>query len=100
MKKAAAAVPERQRKADATLMMRVPVETKGLIEAAAQASNKTVSAFVVESARKHAVDVLLDQTVFQLSEEQAEAFARFLENPAPPTEKLKALMRGKAPWKV
>jgi uncharacterized protein (DUF1778 family) len=81
-------------------MMRVPVQTKALIEAAAQASNKTVSAFVVESARRQAVDVLLDQAVFQLSDQQAEAFAQFLEDPAPPTEKLKALMRGKAPWAV
>jgi len=56
------------------------------------------SAFVVESARELAVDVLLNQTVFNLSADQAEAFAKALENPPAPTEKLKALMQSKAPW--
>jgi uncharacterized protein (DUF1778 family) len=90
--------PERQRNADAKLMMRLPLQTKELIETAAQIVSKTVSAFVIESARKRAIEVLLDQTVFHLSAQQAEAFAQVLDNPPAPTEKLKALMRSKAPW--
>jgi uncharacterized protein (DUF1778 family) len=76
----------------------MPQQTKELIEKAATSVNKTFSAFVVESARANAVDVLLNQTVFNLSAEQAEAFARVLENPPAPTEKLKALMQSEAPW--
>jgi uncharacterized protein (DUF1778 family) len=83
---------------DTPVSIRMPLQTKELIEKAATTLNQTFSAFVVESAREHAVDVLLSQTVFNLSAEQAEAFARVLENPPAPTERLKALMRSKAPW--
>jgi len=83
---------------DTSVTMRMPLQTKELIEKAATTVNKTFSAFVVESARELAVDVLLNQTVFNLSADQAEAFAEALENPPAPTEKLKALMQSKAPW--
>jgi uncharacterized protein (DUF1778 family) len=85
-------------KHDTSVSMRMPQQTKELIERAATAVHKTFSAFVVESAREHAVDVLLNQTVFNLSAEQAEAFAQVLDNPPAPTEKLKELMKSKAPW--
>jgi len=83
---------------DTTVSMRMPQQTKELIEKAATSVNKTFSAFVIESAREHATHVLLNQTVFNLSAEQAEAFAHVLDNPPPPTEKLKTLMQSKAPW--
>jgi uncharacterized protein (DUF1778 family) len=76
----------------------MPAATKELIEKAATSVNKSFSAFVVESAREHATDVLLNQTVFNLSADEAEAFAAVLDNPPAPTEKLKALMKSKAPW--
>jgi uncharacterized protein (DUF1778 family) len=83
---------------DTPVSIRMPQQTKELIEKAATSVNKTFSAFVVESAREQAVEVLLDQTMFNLSAEQAEAFAEVLDNPPAPTEKLKALMQSKAPW--
>lgn len=92
-----AATMERQRH-DTTVTMRMPKETKELIEKAACTVSKTFSAFVIDSAREHAVDVLLNQTVFNLSAEQAEAFARVLDNPPAPTAKLKELMQSKSPW--
>ena len=76
----------------------MPQQTKDLIEKASTTVNMTFSAFVVDSAREHAVDVLLNQTVFNLSADQAEAFAQVLENPPAPTEKLRELMKSKAPW--
>jgi uncharacterized protein (DUF1778 family) len=85
-------------KHDTSVTMRMPLQTKELIEKAATTVNKTFTAFVVESAREQAVDVLLNQTVFNLSVDQAEAFAQALENPPATTEKLKALMQSKAPW--
>jgi uncharacterized protein (DUF1778 family) len=91
------AAAERQRH-DTNVSMRMPQKTKDLIERAATTVNKSFSAFVVESAREHAIDVLLNQTVFNLSAEEAEAFAQVLENPPAPTEKLKALMHSNAPW--
>lgn len=83
---------------DTSVSIRMPQQTKDLIEKASTTVNMTFSAFVVESAREHAVDVLLNQTVFNLSADQAEAFAQVLENPPAPTEKLKELMKSKAPW--
>jgi uncharacterized protein (DUF1778 family) len=92
-----AAVQERA-KHDKAVSIRMPTQTKELIEAAATATNKTFSAFVTESAWTHAIDVLLDQTVFQLDEDQAEAFARVLAEPPRPTQKLRELLSSKAPW--
>lgn len=83
---------------DTPVSIRMPQQTKELIEKAATSVNKTFSSFVVESAREHAVDVLLDQTVFNLSADQAESFAQLLDNPPSPTGKLKELMQGKSPW--
>lgn len=83
---------------DTSVSIRMPQQTKDLIEKASTTVNMTFSAFVVESAREHAVDVLLNQTVFNLSADQAEAFAQVLENPPAPTEKLRELMKSEAPW--
>jgi len=83
---------------DTSVTMRMPQQTKDLIEKAATTVNKTFSAFVVESAREHAVDMLLNQTVFNLSADQAEAFAQALDNPPAPTEKLRTVMQSKSPW--
>jgi len=78
--------------------MRMSRQTKELIESAARSVGKSFSAFLTDSARQHAIDVLLDQAVFNLAPEQMEAFAQVLENPPPATEKLKKLMRSKSPW--
>lgn len=83
---------------DATINLRVSVSTRDLIDTAAAASGKTRSEFMVETARKHAIDVLLDQRLFSLDESQHDAFMRVLDAPAQPTEKLKQLMNSKAPW--
>ena len=85
-------------KADATITMRIPMRTRELIDSAAAAEGKTRTEFVLESARLHAIDVLLDQRVFTLNPEQSLAFADVLDNPPKPTDALKALMKRPAPW--
>lgn len=87
-------------KHDTTVSLRMPLQTKALIEKAAITSRKTFSAFVTESATQHAVDVLLDQCVFNLDAAQAEAFARVLNDPPTPTAKLRELMQSKNPWEM
>lgn len=87
-------------KHDTTVSLRMPLQTKALIEKAAVTVRKTFSAFVTESASQHAVDVLLDQCVFNLNAEQAEAFARVLDDPPAPTAKLRELMQSKSPWEA
>jgi uncharacterized protein (DUF1778 family) len=83
---------------DATIHIRTPRQTKDLIEAAAASVGKTLSEFTLDSARRQAVDVLLDQRLFVLDEERFAAFARALDNPPPAGAKLKALMKRRPLW--
>lgn len=85
-------------KADATITMRIQVRTRDLIDSAAAVEGKTRTEFVLESARLHANDVLLNQRVFGLDPEQSAAFADVLDNPPKPNEALKTLMKRGAPW--
>ena len=85
-------------KHDATVSIRVPQRTKELIDSAARSAGKTFSAFVIESASRHATEMLLDRTVFDLGAEEAEAFARVLDDPPPPPAALRALMESRSPW--
>ena len=85
-------------KADTTITMRLPVQTRELIDRAAATVDKTRTEFVLESARERALDVLLDQRVFHLDAAASEAFAEVLENPPAPVEALRSLMATRAPW--
>lgn len=85
-------------KADATITMRIPLRTRDLIDSAAAVEGKTRTEFVLESARLHAIDVLLDQRVFALDPKQSATFAEVLDSPPRPNEALKALMKRQPPW--
>ena len=85
-------------RADTLLSMRVPTTTRELIDTAAAALGKSRTEFVLDSARQHAVDVLLDQRVFNLDERQSAAFARALAAPVEPNAALRALMKTNLPW--
>jgi uncharacterized protein (DUF1778 family) len=88
----------RKAQSEASISMRISHETLDLVTTAAAATGKTRTEFMLESARRHAIDVLLDQRLFILNEEQHDAFMRALDNPPPPNAKLKELMARKAPW--
>lgn len=92
-----AALMERP-KADTTITMRLPAQTRELIDRAAATVDKSRTEFVLESARQRAVDVLLDQRVFHLDEAESEAFAQVLDNPPAPVDALRKLFKSKAPW--
>lgn len=85
-------------RADTSITMRLPVQTRELIDRAAATIDKSRTEFVLESARQRAVDVLLDQRVFHLDAEASEAFADILENPPAPVDALRKLMASKSPW--
>jgi uncharacterized protein (DUF1778 family) len=87
-------------RSDAVINVRLPVKTRELIDSAAAVTGKTRTEFVLESARQHAIDVLLDQRLFSLPEEQYRAFLRVLENPPAPSERLRALFKEKAIWET
>ena len=88
----------RRSRSDTTLSMRIPVATRELIDSAAATLGKSRSEFIIECARVQAVDVLLDQRVFNLDAKAWQAFTRILDNPPVPGAALKKLMASKSPW--
>jgi uncharacterized protein (DUF1778 family) len=83
---------------DSTVNVRMSSATKELIDSAAAVIGKNRSDFITESAREHAVNVLLDQRLFVLNTEAFASFERALDNPPPPNDKLKALLRRTPLW--
>lgn len=81
-----------------TINLRVETETRDLIDAAAEAVGKNRTEFMIEAAREHAIDVLLDQRLFRLDVQAFDAFNDALDNPPAPNDRLKALMRKKPLW--
>jgi uncharacterized protein (DUF1778 family) len=82
----------------ATINLRIEPGTRELIDAAADALGKSRTEFMIDSARRDAVDVLLDQRLFALDPAQFETFAAALDNPPPAGPKLKALMKRRPAW--
>jgi uncharacterized protein (DUF1778 family) len=97
--KAARTVALDQRKST-KINLRVSDETRDLIDQAAASVGKTRTEFMLESARQHAIDVLLDQRLFDLTDAQHQAFMDVLQNPPAPTAALKKLLASKAPWEL
>jgi uncharacterized protein (DUF1778 family) len=83
---------------EAVINVRIANQTRDLIDSAANALGKSRSEFIIESARKNAMDVLLDQRFFVLDAKGYDAFAAALDRPPAPNKKLKALFDRKAPW--
>jgi uncharacterized protein (DUF1778 family) len=83
---------------DAVVNVRLARQTKELIDSAASAAGKSRSEFIIESARKSAMDVLLDQRFFALDPKHFKEFQAALTRPSAPNRKLKALLAMKAPW--
>jgi uncharacterized protein (DUF1778 family) len=83
---------------DAHLNIRLHAEPRNLIDAAAAAEGKTVSEFVIDSARRSAIDALLDRRFFRLDRQAFTALSARLDRPPPPNAKLKQLFASRAPW--
>lgn len=81
-----------------SINLRIEAQTRRLIDDAAAVLGKTRTEFMVESARKQAIDVLLDQRLFVLDAERYDAFVHMLDHPPAPGAKLRTLLRRTAPW--
>ena len=53
---------------------------------------------MIESARRQAIDVLLDQRLFVLDADRHDAFIHALDNPPAPGPKLRSLLRRVPAW--
>jgi uncharacterized protein (DUF1778 family) len=98
---ATVAVAERSSSADTkgSINLRIDSHTRQLIDDAAAVLGKTRTEFMIESARRQAIDVLLDQRLFGLDPERYDAFMQALDNPPAPGPKLWALLRRVPAWK-
>ena len=83
---------------DDKINLRLPTAVRILIDTAAAAIGKTRTEFVIDSAKQQAIDVLLNQRLFELDEAQWDAFNNALDNPPMPNDDLRKLMARKAPW--
>lgn len=83
-----------------SINLRIGTQTRKIIDDAAAILGKTRTEFMVESARKVAIDVLLDQRLFALDPERYEAFVHALDNPPPPGPKLRSLLRRVPAWEA
>lgn len=98
----AAAVAGRAVAGDAkgSINLRMDATSRQLIDHAAAVLGKTRTEFMVESARRQAVDVLLDQRLFGLDPERFDAFVEALDNPPAPGPKLTSLLRRVPAWRT
>lgn len=82
-----------------SINLRIEANTRQLIDEAAAVLGKTRTEFMVENARRQAVDVLLDQRLFRLDSNSHDAFLHALDNPPAPGPKLTSLMRRIPAWR-
>lgn len=94
------AVVERSTAAETkgSINLRIETHTRQLIDGAAAILGKTRTEFMIESARREAIDVLLDQRLFVLDSERYDAFMDALDNPPAPGSKLRSLLRRVPAW--
>ncbi len=81
-----------------SINLRIEAHTRQLIDDAAAVLGKTRTEFMVESARRQAIDTLLDQKLFVLNPERYDAFILALDNPPAPGKKLRSLLRRAPTW--
>jgi uncharacterized protein (DUF1778 family) len=89
--------PDSDRKG--SINLRIETHTRQHIDDAAAILGKSRTEFMVESARREAIDVLLDQRLFALDPERYDAFMHALDNPPAPGPKLRALLRRVPAWR-
>ena len=94
------ATVERSSAADTkgSINLRIETHTRQLIDDAAAILGKTRTEFMIESARRQAIDVLLDQRLFVLDSDRYDAFMYALDNPPAPGPRLRSLLRQVPAW--
>ena len=82
----------------APINMRVEPSQHALLTKAAAILHKDRSAFILDVACREAENVLLDQRLFQLSDNDFQAFEAALTAQIPENARLKALLNEPSPW--
>ncbi len=81
-----------------SINIRAKAKQRALIDQAADRLGRSRSDFMLEAACREAENVLLDQAFFTVDEGTFAKFQALIDNPLPPTDKLRRLLKTKAPW--
>lgn len=83
-----------------TIQIRTSADTKAVLNRAAALRGQKLSEFMLDSARRHAEETVLDQRAFFLDPKAHKKFLAMLDAPAKPSAKLRAIMKRKAAWEA
>lgn len=81
-----------------SINIRAKARQRDLIDQAADRLGRSRSDFMLEVSCREAQDVLLDQAFFTVDAGTFAKFQKLLDKPLPPTDKLRRLLKTKAPW--
>jgi uncharacterized protein (DUF1778 family) len=81
-----------------TINIRAKARQRDLIDQAATLQGRSRSEFILDASCREAEDVLLDQVFFTVDGDTFEKFQALAEKPLEPTDKLRRLLKTKAPW--
>lgn len=82
----------------ARLGLRATPQQETVLRRAAKLANKSLTDFILDTAYQAAEQTLLDQRLFLLDGEQAQAFVELLDRPAQENPGLRDLFSRPAPW--
>jgi uncharacterized protein (DUF1778 family) len=88
------------RRKDEVIQIRASAEAKSLLNRAAALRGQKLSEFMLESARQHAEDTILDQRAFFLDDNAHRRFIALLDKPHRPAADVRARLNRKAPWEA
>lgn len=71
-----------------------------MIDRAVERLGRSRSDFMLAAACREAEDVLLDQAFFSVDVGTFAKFQALLDRPLPPTDRLRRLLKTKAPWEA
>ncbi len=91
-------MPQTQTKEAVSINIRAKSKQRDLIDQAANRLGRSRSDFMLEVACREAENVLLDQAFFTVDEGTFAKFQALLDHPLPSTDKLRRLLKTKAPW--
>ena len=83
-----------------SINIRARARQRDLIDQAAHRVGRSRSDFMLDVACREAENVLLDQIFFTVNAKTYAEIEALLDNPLPPTDKLRRLMHTKAPWEA
>jgi len=89
-----------QAKEAVSINIRAKARQRDLIDRAAERLGRSRSEFMLDAACREAEDVLLDQAFFAVDAGTFAQFQELLDRPLPANDKLRRLLKTKAPWEA